>query len=414
MPEQEQEEQKKPFSLEKLSYSGPFEDALKIARFYGFNLVEPIPTGKKERELFKDKYKKEEKVENKRLDSYKDMRLSPEERTSVMRFYFDNELTKVFPPVQITHIERNVRKKEGFLKLEIFGSNKGFAEALILHVAKTILAEAGEGKSTIHINSMGEEDAETKFSEELSNYFREHINVLDPDCRQALSNHPYDVFICPCETDECLRVKENAPKSVGFLSDHTRKHFMDTLEYFEELGMPYEINESLLSHGFYRSKEIFEIRERKENKSSGKTLAKGERSESLSKIIGERKQVPLVNISIKFSKIPKTEEYKKVDDEKKKKKKPLIYFIQFGPDAKKRCLSVLEVLRQTGKNIGHSLFKDDMASQREKAIASGAPYLVILGQKEATEDTIIVRDVSSRSQDIIPIEDLEKYVKKLK
>lgn len=417
LPLPPEEEKRIKFTLPELSYTGPFAKAIEIAEFYGFNLVEPIPVSKKDKEVFSAAYKKAAKVPNKRLESYKDLQLMPEDRAALMRFYFDNNFAKVFPPVCIAHIERNGKKKEGFLKLEIFGSNKSFAEALILHVARTILAEAGERSICAHINSTGDESAEEAFREELSEYFREHINLLDPDCRQALSNHPYDVFSCPCETDECLRVKENAPKSVGFLSDHIRKHFMDTLEYLEEIGLPYEINESLLSHGFYRSKELFELREQKDSRAASKVLAKGERSEGVSKMIGEKKSVPIVSMSIKFPKIPKSEKYKKVNPPAggdKKKKAPLIYFIQFGPDAKKQSLPILDMLRRSGKSIGHSLFKDDMGSQRDLSIALNSPYLIILGQKEATEGTIIVRDVSTRSQDIIPVEDLEKYVKKLK
>jgi histidyl-tRNA synthetase len=416
LPLQPEEETRIKFTLPKLAYTGPFAKSIEIAEFYGFHLVEPVPVSKKDKEVFKQAYKKAEKVPNKRLESYKELSLLPEDRVALMRFYFENNFAKVFPPVCIAHITRNARKKEGFLKLEIFGSNKSFAEALILHVARTILSEAGEKSVCAHINSTGDESAEELFREELSEYFREHINLLDPDCRQALAHHPYDVFSCPCETDECLRVKENAPKSVGFLSDHIRKHFMDTLEYLEEISLPYEINESLLGHGFYRSKEIFEIREQKENRSTAKVLAKGERSEGISKMIGEKKSVPIVSMSIKFSKVAKTEKYKNATAPKggDKKKPPLIYFIQFGPDAKKQSLPILDMLRRSGKSTAHSLFKDDMGTQRDLSMALNAPYLIILGQKEATEGTIIVRDVGTRSQDIIPIEDLEKYIKKLK
>ena len=42
------------------------------------------------------------------------------------------------------------------------------------------------------------------------------------------------------------------------------------------------------------------------------------------------------------------------------------------------------------------------------------PYVIIFGQKEAMDNTVIVRDMKTRSQDTVKIDALSDYIKHLK
>ncbi|TAK58047.1 histidine--tRNA ligase, partial [Patescibacteria group bacterium] len=41
------------------------------------------------------------------------------------------------------------------------------------------------------------------------------------------------------------------------------------------------------------------------------------------------------------------------------------------------------------------------------------PYMILIGKKEAMEESAIVRDMSTRSQETVPLSELAQYVKKL-
>jgi histidyl-tRNA synthetase len=216
------------------------------------------------------------------------------------------------------------------------------------------------------------------------------------------------VFECKCENPECAHVRDNAPRSIGLLPEHDRHHIMDVLEYLEVASLPYEIRQGLFGPSVYHSQDLFEI----VSDPGKKILAKGEKYDQLSRMVGLTKQIPSVVMSIKYDKIPKTEKYKKA--RKSKDKRPLFYFIQLGYDAKRKSLRVLEILRGANIRLKHNLFKDDMGSQYDAAKDAKAPYIIILGQKEANEDTVIVRNVDTRSQDTVPLDELAVYIKKLK
>jgi len=71
-------------------------------------------------------------------------------------------------------------------------------------------------------------------------------------------------------------------------------------------------------------------------------------------------------------------------------------------------------LRKNKIPMTHSMSKDSLATQLGMAERAGIPYVIIMGQKEALEGTIIVRDMDTRSQDTIKIDKLSDYLKKLK
>ena len=39
--------------------------------------------------------------------------------------------------------------------------------------------------------------------------------------------------------------------------------------------------------------------------------------------------------------------------------------------------------------------------------------MLVMGKKEAVDKTVIVRDTDTHSQDIVPLEELPKYMKKI-
>ena len=95
-------------------------------------------------------------------------------------------------------------------------------------------------------------------------------------------------------------------------------------------------------------------------------------------------------------------------------KKPKIYFIQLGGEAKLKSLNVIEILRKAHIPTAQSLSKDSLGSQLANAERLAIPYALIFGQKEALDNSVIVRDMGSRSQDTVKLSKLLDYLKELK
>ncbi len=95
-------------------------------------------------------------------------------------------------------------------------------------------------------------------------------------------------------------------------------------------------------------------------------------------------------------------------------RKPSIFFLQLGFCAKLKSLRVIEMMRQVRIPLYQALNRDKLLSQISSAENLRIPYSIILGQREALENSVIVRNTSSRAQETIKLKDLTEYFKKMK
>ena len=185
------------------------------------------------------------------------------------------------------------------------------------------------------------------------------------------------------------------------------------MEYLEEMNIAYNINKNLVRGLSYYTRTVFEIIEQKGSEDGTPlTLAGGGRYDYLARQIGNKRDVPSVGISIGVDRIIASPWYKKLSP--RILKKPKIYFIQLGSEAKLKSLNIIEILRKAHIPIAQSLSKDSIGSQLSVAEKLAIPYVIIFGVKEAIDNSVIVRDMSSRSQETVKLSKLLEYLKELK
>lgn len=379
-----------------------------IALYYGFTLCEP-PIITKE-DARKARSITEPELRGRETTDETLRRFSLEEKVALVRMYHDKKLENgpqpaMFyfgKPILSEDAERKAVGKERNVSLEVMGSPTSIAEALLIKTALEILTEEGFQDLSVHVNSVGDRDTVARFSRELTAYYRKHIDELPAHCRQLLKK---DVFgLLACKNEKCRIIKDSAPKSMNFLSEISRSHFKEVLEYLEFLEIPYEIDHFLVGNRAFSCQTIFEIHD-PASRYKCEPLAMGVRYANIAKKLGFKRDLPGIGIHLSF----------KAKDERKNIKflKPKIYFIQLGFDAKLKSLKIIEILRKEKIPMYQAISRDRLISQLGMAESMKIPYTIIMGQKEAIDDTVIVRDMENRSQDTVKIADLPKYLKKL-
>jgi histidyl-tRNA synthetase len=335
----------------------------------------------------------------------------PEEKSALLRTYFTTNLAIMPQPAMITYngfisdgVEKHIGKHRR-IGLEIIGTDKAIAEAIILKTSLAMLEDNGFNDLYVEINSLGDKESSNRFLRELTAYYRKNMNSMAAHCRQEFKKDP--CLVLNCQNEKCRQLKEDCPKVIGCLSDESREHFKKVLEYLETLDIPYRINDCLMSDRRYASGTVFEIKQKNTNpRNADESLAIGFRGDLASKKLGFKKDVPMVGIKISF----------KSDFEKKqlpKIKKTSVFFIQLGDEAKHKSLKVIDILRRENIYINHALGRDKMGGQMATAERLKVPYVLIMGKMEAMNDTIMIRDVSTRAQETIKISDLSAHLKKL-
>ena len=73
----------------------------------------------------------------------------------------------------------------------------------------------------------------------------------------------------------------------------------------------------------------------------------------------------------------------------------------------------METLRSHRIKVHHFIGKDKLAPQLTHADSLKISHMIIIGQKEALDNTATIRNVSTRAQDTIDISLLPDFLKKL-
>lgn len=340
--------------------------------------------------------------------------LHVEEKIALLRMYQEDNLQTLPQPVLLYFKEPfkgSLKKNQNFYRycdLEIIGNSRSIAEATLIQTAVMMLREEGYEDVCIEINSIGDKDSIARFTRDLTNYYRKHVNDMHHECRQLLKKDPFDLL--SCQNEKCKKINEGAPRSMNFLTEQSRIHFQEVLEYLEALNIPYKINHNLIGNRKYCSETIFLISNLRHEKKSKdhKTLAVGMRYDGLAKKIGMKREVQGVGISLLIK-----GNHPELRKELKKTKRPFASFVQLGFESKLLSLSVIESLRKVKIPLYLSLAKDRLGAQVSAVEKYHIPYSIIMGKKEAVEKSAIVRALETHAQDTIPLDQLAKYMKKL-
>tara|TARA_Y100000310_G_C20672541_1_gene811106 strand:- start:300 stop:1631 length:1332 start_codon:yes stop_codon:yes gene_type:complete len=407
------------------SYQGFIEKAQEIALYYGFS---PIETPILEKgEIFTRTIGDFTEIIQKEMYTLRTkggdkLAMRPEGTASVMRAYVEHGMRTLPQPVMLFYsgpFFRHENPQRGRLRefrqfgLEVIGTDKSIADVIVIKVFSTILEEAGMSNLCVDINSLGDKECRSAYKKALTAYFRKYVGSLNTHEKELLRYNP--LRLLDSKRGELQEIIEEAPESVDSLNAASKQHFKEVLEYLDSLDIAYNINSRLVRGLDYYSRTAFEFIENPadDNPSDEPPLALGGggRYDYLAKALGARKDIPGVGGAIGIDRIIMHDTGKKLRP--RILKKPKVFFIQLGFEAKLKSLGVIEILRKAHLPVKQSLGKDSLTVQLGIAEKTEIPWVIILGQKEVIEDSVIVRNMSDRSQKTVLIKDLPDYIKQV-
>jgi len=409
-----------------------------IAHFYGFEKIDtPIL---EETELFSKGTGLTSDIVQKQMYSLRTkggdyLTLRPEFTPGIVRAYLEHGMKNLPQPVKFYSfgpLFRHEKPQAGRYRqfhqfnLEVIGDESPVIDAQIIQIFYNLLNELKLKNLTVEVNSIGDNQCRPYYKKLLQNYFRSRESSLCVDCRRRMKENP--LRILDCKEEKCQRVKSQAPQLIDHLCEECHSHFKQVLEFLDEIELPYHLNPYLVRGLDYYTKTVFEIFKESPRgdelsahlPSSPKGLVKeegvvrnalvgGGRYDNLVKLLGgedtrasgasmgiERIITAIKEKEVKFSKSPS----------------PQIFLAQLGNLAKRKSLKLMEEFRQNKIQVGESFGKDSLKVQMKVADRLGVRYTLLLGQREALEGTIIVRDMKSGNQETIKLDRAVKEMQK--
>ena len=400
-----------------------------VVSYYGFKRIDPPIL--EETELFSKGTGLTTDIVQKQMYSLRTkggdlLTLRPEFTPGIVRAYIENGMQNLPQPVKLYSIGpvfRHEHPQAGRYRqlyqfdLEVLGEESPVVDVQIIQIFYNILSELKLKNLIVEINSIGDNQCRPYYKKLLISYLRAREQAFCADCRRRLRENPLRVL--DCKEEKCQREIRQAPQIIDHLCEECHHHFKKVLEFLDEIELPYRLNPYLVRGLDYYTKTVFEIFQESPQKTeteksfSRDALVGGGRYDNLVKLLGGQDtravgaamgiERTISAMNLREAKFPKPVN-------------PPIFLAQLGDMAKKKSLKLMEDFRKAKVWIAESFGRDSLKAQLKLADKLGVKYTLLLGQREALEGTIIIKDMASGKQETVKLEkavrEMEKRLKK--
>jgi histidyl-tRNA synthetase len=404
-----------------LPYEQPLWDRiLKVARdiseFYNFNRIDtPVLEFAK---LF-EKTNEETDLVQKEMYTLKtkggdNLALRPEFTAPIMRSYVEHGLSRLGQPQKLYttgQVFRHENTQQGRQRqftqynLEVIGgANDPIYDAQVVLIFQRFLEELKIKNIILKMNSIGCKVCRPIYKKQLQNYYKNFEKKLCVDCQKRYKTNP--LRLLDCKQEQCQEFKKKAPTFFDKLCVTCSTHLKGVLEYLDELGISYELDNTLVRGLDYYSKTVFEFYV--DGVDVGAVVAGG-RYDYLMEMLGGR-LTPAVGGASGIERIIAVMKAQEVKMPERKQKR--VFLIHVGELAKKKSMKVIEDLRIAGIPVMESLGRESLKAQLKAADKEGIELALIFGQRELFEGSIILRDLRNSLQETVSLNKLVEEIKK--
>lgn len=417
-----------------------------IAKFYGFDRIKtsPVESGAAYAPLVREGLLEERPPVFVKTRAGEELLLIPSGILGVLRAYFSHRLQAMPHPLKMSFEADTFSlyvAKEGYLAdrltsedagerseavpviprrewgLVMIGEGSAVAETEVIQGIWKACAELGMAgeEVEIRINASGCTQCRPTFRASLASFFRSRAGRLCAKSKRDVRRAP--ARILSCADERCRGISGSAPQALDFLCDRCKKQLRSTLEFLDEVRIPYFLDSLLFRDGSWYGETIFVLLLRQAPEPAvGDAapadaplvlIAEGGRVSRAAELLGGKDVSAFggVLFADAVARVLAGKAGSGAADAH-------VFFVQLGDLAKRKSFEILEALREGGIEARESLGRDSIKVQLKIAERVGARYALVLGQKEALDGTIMVREVQSGIQETIPQAKLVEFLKK--
>ena len=301
-------------------------------------------------------------------------------------------------------ILKSLSNKTDKMTLDIINLDSAVAEALVLKTAVSILKDEGYKNISIRLNSIGGKESQKTFKKQLSEYYRGVADLLKPAEKKKKSSDPFEIYYS--DKEYLKDVNSSAPTAIDNLSPESYEHFRKVTEYIDNFGIDYSIDPSIIGEKRYFSKIIFKIFALAPGEKVESEVAFGGRYDELAAETVKKKKISAVGLHLAFKQ--KNKGILKLRDNIID-----IHLLKIGSTSELKFLEIVDIFKKMNVPIKFSLSEKKISEQLKKAHDENAEKLIILGEREAKSEKVIIRNAKDSSQKDFSLKDLEKYIKKI-
>lgn len=339
--------------------------------------------------------------------------LKPEGTAGAARAFIEGRLYAETLPCKMYYLNAPIFRYEnpqaGRLRehhqfgMECFGGREPSVEAELINALMTLLTDLGLKNLSVHINSIGCPTCRPIYHQKLREYLGDRLSELCPTCRERFEKNP--LRILDCKEEKCKAIVKDAPSILDCLCDECADHFSRLQALLSAQGTPFSIDPHIVRGLDYYTKTVFEII--MQSGREGLALCGGGRYDGLVEELGGP-ATPAAGFGIGAERI--LMELKNQGLTPAAPTVTDVYVANLGADMAAPAFTLTQALRARGIKADSDLAGRSLKAQFKFADKLGARLVVIAGGDEYARGTVRVRDMHTKEEKEIPLENAAENI----
>ena len=333
--------------------------------------------------------------------------LRPEATASIVRSYIQHKMYAIDPVrkfYMLGPMFRRERPQKGryrqFYQIdaEIFGVESAYVDSQLIFLLNELFKRLGLTGLSAHINSLGCPECRPSFQKALLSFIESKKDRLCENCLRRMDTNP--LRILDCKIADCRKELANAPATLDYLCNDCSDHFDIVKTTLEKQGLDFIVDKSLVRGLDYYTRTAWEIHTTALGAQSA--VAGGGRYDGLVKELGGP-QTPAIGFAIGFDRL--VEVMEQID--KTPEDRPLdLFIVSLGDAAMEKGYHWSCELNQAGIRTDMDFRGKSMKSLMKRADKLSAQYVLIAGENELMENAIVLRNMNTKEQVSLAMENL--------
>ena len=279
--------------------------------------------------------------------------------------------------------------------VELVGGQSYFNDVEVIALAYDILQMLRLENVVIKINTLGDEESRNNYRQALKEFFAPRIANMCEDCKNRYELNPLRILDCKVPEDQ--EIVKLAPKMSDYLTEASKARFSQILALLDELGIPYEVDDSLVRGLDYYSETVFEFHYTSANGNNYGAIGAGGHYGHLVAEIGGP-DLPGCGFSFGIERIVSVLKDDNILNEEKIDQYVDFYVMPLGEENKNYAYQIARKLRSLDFVVEICLDKAKLPAMFKRAEKRKAKFAVIIGENEVQEKKVVIKNLATQEQ----------------
>lgn len=332
--------------------------------------------------------------------------LRPEGTAGVMRAVIEHNLDRGQLPVKLNYYGpffRYERPQAGRYRqlqqvgVEAIGIDDPALDAEVIALADRSLKAIGLQGYRLELTSLGDDSCRPAYRQKLQDFL--FALPLDEETRRRAEINPLRVL--DDKRPEVREMTADAPLMLDNLSSECREHFETVTGLLDDLGVAYTVNPRMVRGLDYYTKTTFEFVHDGLGAQSG--IGGGGRYDGLMAQLGGQELSGIgYALGVDRCLLALQAEEKTVTDGSR----VAVFGVPMGAAAKRSMVGIVDKLRAQGVSADMSYGDRGLKGAMKGADRAGARFTLVVGDRELEQGVVAVKDMVSKEQRDIAIDEL--------